>query len=210
MKRPRYFGRRLTLLVLGLVIIGFASSLLVNSGLGSDPFNLLAQGISRHTGLLVGTVANIVQGTLLIVLLLTARQHIGIGTVLGVLIIGSTLNVCTSVFGQSLSEAHLGIRIAAVIIGPCVIGFGLALVQYAHLGMAPNDNVPLAIFEHQRRFQYRTVRVAYDATLFTMGVLIGGTFGFGTITCVCLLGPSLQFSLRLIDRGKFLRFGPSA
>lgn len=67
MKRPQYFGRRLTLLVLGLVIIGFASSLLVNSGLGSDPFNLLAQGISIHTGLLVGTVANISQGVMLIV-----------------------------------------------------------------------------------------------------------------------------------------------
>ena len=66
--------------------------------------------------------------------------------------------------------------------------------------MAPNDSIPLAIFEHQHRFQYRTVRVAYDATLFTTGALIGGVFGFGTITCVTLLGPSLQFSLRLLDK----------
>lgn len=210
MQKPQYLGKRLTLLVLGLIIVGFASSLLVNSGLGSDPFNLLAQGVSIHTGLLVGTIANINQGVLLIVLLLTARQHIGIGTVLGVLLIGSTVNVCTLAFGQWLLDSHLGIRIAAVIIGPCVIGFGLALVQLAHLGMAPNDNVPLAIFEHQRRFQYRTVRVAYDATLFTIGVVMGGTFGFGTIACVFLLGTSLQFSLRILDRGKFLRFGPPA
>ena len=198
MRKPQNAGRRLVLLVLGLVIIGFASSLMVNSGLGSDPFNLLAQGISIHTGLLVGTIANINQGILLIVLLLTARRHIGIGTVLGALIIGSTLNVCTSAFGQWLLDSHLGIRIAAVIIAPCVIGFGLALVQLARLGMAPNDNVPLAIFEHQHRFQYRTVRVAYDATLFTIGAIIGGTCGFGTIACVSLLGPSLQFWLRLI------------
>ena len=200
MYKPRRLWLRLTLLVLGLVIIGFASSFMVNSGLGSDPFNLLAQGISIHTGFLVGTIANIVQGTLLIVLLFTARQHIGIGTVLGALVIGSALNVCTTAFGDWLLDSHLGIRIAAVIIAPCIIGFGLALVQLADLGMAPNDSIPLAIFEHQHRFQYRTVRVAYDATLFTAGALIGGVFGFGTITCVTLLGPSLQFSLRLLDK----------
>ncbi len=195
-----HLWQRITLTILGFFAIGFASALMVNSGLGSDPFNLMAHGIAKHAQLQVGTVANIAQGILLIVTFFIARRRIGLGTLLGVFLIGTSLNFWGAIFGPWLHESVLAIRIVAAVVAPCLVGFGVALLQIGDLGMAPNDTVPLALSERQKRFQFRTVRIIYDATQFSIGALIGGVFGFGTIASVALTGPSIQISLRLLHK----------
>lgn len=50
-------------LLLGYLICGSGSALLVYSNLGADAFNVCAEGIARHTGLQVGTAGLIAQLT---------------------------------------------------------------------------------------------------------------------------------------------------
>ena len=53
-------ARRLTRLVVGLLLCGTGISLMINADLGLSPWDVLHQGIAKHTGLGIGTVAIIV------------------------------------------------------------------------------------------------------------------------------------------------------
>ena len=48
-------ARRLSQLFVGLVLYGVSDALLVLGGLGLDPWDVLHQGLSRRTGIPIGT-----------------------------------------------------------------------------------------------------------------------------------------------------------
>ena len=52
--------RRLLRLVFGLLLCGTGVSLMINADLGLAPWDVLHQGIAKHTSLGIGTVAIIV------------------------------------------------------------------------------------------------------------------------------------------------------
>jgi len=47
----------------------------------------------------------------------------------------------------------------------------------------------------------RATRIAIDFTAFITGVVLGGSFGLGTIFMVISIGPIVQVSLKKFDRG---------
>ena len=59
--------RRLPRLFIGLVVFGWGIALMVAAGLGLSPWEVLHQGISRHTGIPIGTVG-IITGALVLFL----------------------------------------------------------------------------------------------------------------------------------------------
>lgn len=185
---------RILRLCLGLLMIGVGGSLFVYSNLGSDPFNLMSQGLARILHLHVGTTNSLVQLSILVILLFVQRRRIGLGTVFSVLLIGSVMNFWSALFAPFLSAAVLPVRLVCVVFAPICVGFGVALVQIADLGMVPNDILPLVIFEKLGRFEFRAVRITYDLMQLGIGVVLGGVFGVGTIVSALLTGPSIQWA----------------
>ena len=47
----------------------------------------------------------------------------------------------------------------------------------------------------------RSTRIAIDFTAFVIGVLLGGSYGYGTIIMVLSVGPIVQFALERYDKG---------
>src|SRR5215203_92183 len=74
-----YMARRVTQLLLGLVLYGVGCALTVEAGLGVDPWTVFAEGLSIHTGTGIGWVTNIV-GFLVLLLWIPLRQKPGVGT----------------------------------------------------------------------------------------------------------------------------------
>jgi uncharacterized membrane protein YczE len=58
---------------------------------------------------------------------------------------------------------------------------------------------------HQRGLSIRVARFLIEATAFTAGVVLGGTFGWGTIWWLLVIGPGVQWMLPLFDRGPLTR-----
>jgi uncharacterized membrane protein YczE len=44
-------------------------------------------------------------------------------------------------------------------------------------------------------------RIGIDFTAFILGVLLGGSYGIGTIFMVVSVGPIVQYALKKFDRG---------
>ena len=195
------FCKRLALLVLGLMLDGFGSALIVCCNLGSDPFNVLAQGLSRLTCLQIGTVSMCIHTVLLALILLGGgKRHIGFGTVVGIFIVGTVINACSSMLWVLLGYAGVWVRLLCLLTAPVFVGIGVAAIQMAKLGSLPNDIMPLLIHEKLHIFQYRTIRILYDITLFITGFLLGGTVGAGTVLMAFLIGPCIQSAQKAFCR----------
>src|SRR6187455_1808270 len=101
-------ARRLTRLVVGLLLCGTGISLMIAADLGLSPWDVLHQGIAIHTGLDIGTVSIIV-GFVVLLMWLPLKERLGVGTIVNVVLIGLTINVLVSVLPDS---PPIGVRVA--------------------------------------------------------------------------------------------------
>src|SRR5471032_2683309 len=84
--------QRFTQLFVGLAIYGVSSSLLVIGGHGLVPWDVLHQGLARHSGLGIGTWAIIVSFVVLL-LWIPLREKPGLGTLSIAIVIGATIDL---------------------------------------------------------------------------------------------------------------------
>lgn len=128
-----------------IFIIGTGGSVFVYSNLGADPLNLLSQGAAGIFHLPVGTVNSLLQLLFFLILLLIARRRIGLGTIIGIFLIGFVMNLWALLLSPWLEQAPLVVRCLGVVIAPVLVGIGVAMVQTADLGMVPNDLLQFVI-----------------------------------------------------------------
>jgi len=180
-------------LCLGLVLFGFGEGLLIVSGIGASPWNVLHQGIALNLGVSVGTIAFLVS-FLVLLLWYFLDQKIGMGTIINFIIIAIMIDVTIYFFDR---PDQFFFQLLEVIIGILIIGFGTAMYLIANLGAGPRDglmtglqkitNTPLAL-----------VRICIEIIVVLLGWFLGGTFGIGTLVFAICIGPSVAFGLKLI------------
>jgi uncharacterized membrane protein YczE len=192
---PRVVVPRLPGLVLGLVLFGVGIALMAEAGLGLGPWEAFHQGISRLTGLALGTVS-ILLGIPILALWWPLGERPGFGTLLNVLLIGSSTNAALSLLPSvSGSVAQLAVMLAGVV----VIALGSGLYLAADLGPGPRDGLMTGL---HRRFGWsiRRARTAVELTVLLLGFALGGTIGVGTVVFALAIGPLVQTALGVFDR----------
>ncbi len=202
---------RIVILMLGLTIAHFGVTLFLLSELGSDPFNVLIQGLfrtlTRLTGLSFlthGRVHIAVCFLIILVLLLTDRSYVKIGTVLCMIFGGPIIDLFTRLLQPLFSgDPSLPVRLAVLAVGCVILAYGMTIVIRSDAGTGPNDLVALVLSDKMHA-RFSLVRIAVDACFVLVGWLLGGVFGIGTIVCAALVGPVAGFFLplngRLVDR----------
>ncbi|MGH8951097.1 MAG: YczE/YyaS/YitT family protein [Acidimicrobiia bacterium] len=181
--------RRVTQLVVGLVLFGFGVGLMLQSGLGVPPWDVLHQGLARQFGLTVG-VWSIIISVIVLLLWLPLRQAYGMGTLLNAVIIGVVIDL-TGVF---LPEAESTVVAWVMLIGGVVlIGIASGLYIGANLGPGPRDGLMTGIAK--RGPSIRLTRGVIEITVLVLGWILGGTFGIGTIVFALAIGPLVQYFL---------------
>jgi uncharacterized membrane protein YczE len=174
---------RAILLFAGLALYGFSDGLLVQAGIGLDPWDVLHQGLSRSLGLQVGTWAILVGGVVLLGWI-PLRQRPGIGTVCNVVVVGLVLNATLAV----IPEAHvLGLQIAVLVVAVVLNGIATGAYIGAGLGPGPRDGLSTGIAA--RGLSLRLVRTTIEVSVLVAGWLLGGTVGVGTVVYALSIGP---------------------
>lgn len=187
---PRRLPRRLTQLYAGLVLYGLSIALLVRAELGLMPWSVLDQGLSRSTGLSLGTVSILV-GAVVLLSWLPLRQRPGVGTVSNVFVIGLALDLSLAVLPD---VEGLPLRLALLVLG--VVGNGIATAAYigVHLGPGPRDGLMTGLVRRTGG-SVRLVRTGIEVVVVVLGVLLGGTIGLGTVAYALGIGPLVQLLL---------------
>lgn len=186
--------RRLVQLVAGLLLYGVTMGLLVRSGLGLDPWDVLHEGLTRFTPLSFGTVTILV-GVVVLLAWLPLRQRPGVGTIANVLLIGLAVDATLFVLPE---PGNLAVAIGYLVVG--VVGNGIAGGLYigAGLGPGPRDGLMTGLVRVTGR-SVRLVRTVLEVTVLAVGFLLGGTVGVGTVLYALAIGPVVQVSLRFLS-----------
>jgi uncharacterized membrane protein YczE len=181
--------RRVGQCVAGLIICGTGVALIVDADIGLAPWDVLHKGISRQTGVSVGTVMIIV-GFALLALWIPLRVRPGLGTVLNAVLIGSTVNV---VLPHLPAPDSIGLQVAEMATGVLAFGIGSALYIGAGLGPGPRDGLMTGIAA--RGYSLRLVRTGIEITVLATGWALGGSVGLGTAVFAVSIGPIVHHFL---------------
>jgi uncharacterized membrane protein YczE len=183
---------RLAQCVLGLLVCGTGISLIVDADIGLAPWDVLHKGISRHTGLAVGTVIVIV-GLALLLAFIPLRVRVGYGTVLNAVIIGVAVNVVLPMLPE---PEHAAWQLLEMVAGVVAFGFGTATYIGAGLGPGPRDGLMTGIAG--RGHSLRLVRTAIEIVVLGVGWLLGGSVGLGTAVFALAIGPLVHVFLGVV------------
>ncbi len=185
-------GRRLVQLYVGLALYGASSALLVASGLGLEPWNVLHQGLAELTGLTIGVVSIIV-GAAVLLLWIPLRQRPGLGTVSNVFVVGLAMDGTLAL----LPDVHgLAVRIPLLLAGIVLNGVATGLYISASFGPGPRDGLMTGLHQRTGR-SIRLLRTAIEVAVVATGFALGGTVGVGTLLYALAIGPLAQLFLRV-------------
>lgn len=187
-----HLARRLSQLYVGLTLYGVSSALLVRSGLGLEPWNVLHQGLAERTGLSMGVVLTIVGATILL-LWIPLRQRPGLGTISNVLVIGAAMDAALAVTPDARTMAA---RVSLMVMGIVLNGAATGLYIAARFGPGPRDGLMTGL-NRVTGLSIRLVRTAIELTVVATGFLLGGTVGVGTLLYALAIGPLAQLFLRV-------------
>lgn len=195
---PRPRARRVLQLFAGLVLYGVSDGMLLLGGLGVDPWDVLHQGLSRRTGIAVGTWA-IVVGVVVLLLWIPLRQRPGLGTLANAMVIGVVINVVLAV-----APTPRGVPLQLVVMLGGVGLNGLATGAYIGAGLGPGPRDGLMTGLASRGHSLRLVRTSIELSVLVGGWLLGGTVGLGTVVYALAIGPLAQIFVPMlaVDRAQ--------
>jgi len=182
----------LVILVFGLFLFGIGEAFIVEGGIGVSPWTVLAQGLATRLPISIG-VATFIVGAVVLLLWIPIREKPGLGTVLNVLVISSSLQLGVTFIP---TPDHAVLQVLMVLVGIALIGVGSGLYLTANLGPGPRDGWMTGI--HQRTgWPVGRVRTGIEVIALSIGWLLGGTVGIGTLMFAVLIGPSVAYGLML-------------
>ena len=197
---------RLLMLFIGLVFCGLGVSIFLNTNMGSDPFNVLIQGVQRviiRTGLFDpthGTVYLILSILIIIILFLVDRSYVRPGTLVCMFCGGAVIDFFSSLVQPlGISEAGIVMKLIAMVIGCVILAFGVTMLVCSEAGTGPNDLISVVISE-KTGWKFGLVRFAMDVIFVVTGFLCGGKVGIGTLICAFLVNPVAEFFMPVAKR----------
>ena len=185
--------RRVVQLLVGLWLYGTAMAMFIRSGLGLDPWDVFHYGVQTHWGVSFGTVV-VAVGFVVLLLWIPLRQWPGFGTIANVVVIGVATDVMLAVIGD---PDHLAVRWSLLLGGILLNGLAGALYIGSQLGPGPRDGLMTGL-ARRTGLSIRLVRTVLEITVLSVGWLLGGVVGIGTVLYAFLIGPATQFFLPMV------------
>ena len=197
-ERPLNFKPKnssLFFLCFGLSLFGLGEGLLIVSSTGASPWSVLAQGISLHIDLSIGTITFLISFAVLF-LWIFLKQKPGIGTILNALIIALMIDLSIK-FIPAPDSFIFRLILASFAVLSVGIGSGIYLV--ANLGPGPRDGLMTGL-QKKTNFPIAAVRAFLEITVVSIGWYLGGIVGVGTLLFAFGVGPAVALGLYLVKK----------
>ncbi len=175
--------RRHVQLQAGLVLFGVSLAMIILSGLGNSPWDVLHQGLGRTFGGGTG-LWTIIVGALVLAAWVPLRQRPGFGTLANVIVIGVVMDVVLTAFPPATVMAS---QVALLAGGILLNGVATGLYIGASFGPGPRDGLMTGLA--QRGISIRAARTGIEVVVLVGGFFLGGTLGVGTLAYALAIGP---------------------
>jgi len=185
----------LFMLLLGLFLFGFGEALLVVSGMGMSPWTVLADGVASATGWTIG-VATFVVSSCVLLLWMPLHQLPGIGTILNVVVVAAVIEFF---YLRLPSFDSLPLQTLEACAGVLITGVGGGVYLIANLGPGPRDGLMTGL-QKLSNLPLAVVRSGIEVFVVSVGWILGGEAGIGTLFFAFGIGPSISVSMYFLLR----------
>jgi uncharacterized membrane protein YczE len=188
------FPRDFLVIQSAFLMFGFAIATMIRANLGTSPWATFEVAMSQILHITPGRMT-IWMGFFVLSIALSLRERVGWGTLANILSIGLwedwALSLIPSV--QNSFPVQLAMLLAAI----ACMGLASAVYIGVDAGAGPRDTLMLAI---HRRFGWsvRAARGSIELVVVTLGWLLGGPVGVGTLVFALLIGSSVQGGFKLL------------
>lgn len=182
----RITSKGILLAVLGALVMGVGIGMVSKVGIGVDAFTSVLNGISRLSGLSLGTVTAFANAILAVVGYCLCRKNVGLATILFIFISKWPVDFG---YAHMIAPESLPVQIVLFVVSLFIIALGAAMFIVSGLGANAYDSVTLGICERlgiNDKFVY--VKYAMDGFMLIVALLIKGPIGIGTIISLALIG----------------------
>ena len=179
---------------LGFLLCASSTVFMLNSNTGLAPWDVFHQGLAKTIGITMGQAS---VTTILVVVLIAIMlgQKVGIGTILNMILIGSYIDIVNNT-GLIPVADNMFMSIIMVIIGMIIIGFGCYFYISCGLGCGPRDGVMLSLSQRFNK-PIKVIRGCIEIVALTIGIILGGKVGVGTIVSAIAIGYSIQIVFKI-------------
>lgn len=186
---------RLAILLFGVFIMGIGGATTVQSELGNPPWTVLAQGLAIQLEIPLGWAFFLVSCLVLLVWI-PLRVTPGFGTITNAVVFAASLQFGISIIPK---QDSFTISLLMVLVGIFLVGFGTAIYITCGLGQGPRDGWMIG-FVKRTGIRIWQIRFAMEAFALTIGYLLGGKVGLGTVLVMLLIGQTVAISFTLLSK----------
>lgn len=178
---------------IGFLLYGLAITLMIRGKLGTSAWAVLEVALADILHVTVGTMT-VIMGFVVLISAVLMREQMGWGTLGNILSIGPWVDLCMSLVPEV--NNNLLLQIAMLLVAIVIMGLASAIYIGVDAGAGPRDSLMLAI--HRRTgVSIRVARAIIEVTVVTIGWLLGGPAGIGTVVHAVLIGPAVQWGFKL-------------
>ena len=192
--RWKTFPRDFLRIQLGFFMFGLAITLMIRGNIGTSAWAVLEVALSKILNISVGTMS-VIMGFSVLSGALILREKIGWGTLTNILSIGPWEDFFLARIPPVTD--NLPLQIAMLLTAIALMGLASAIYIGVEAGAGPRDSMMLAI-KRTTGVSIRVARGLIEVTVVTIGWLLGGPAGIGTLVFALLVGPSVQLGFKLL------------
>ena len=179
-------------IAIGLLIAGVGIGFMFNAGQGSTPSATIVEGISMFFKLNYGISGIIANIFFLIILFFLDRSLINVGTVLATFCLGYFIDFGVLILSPlNILSMSLILRILMAFIGCVITAIGLGYYIGVDFGSGAMDGMSL-ILHRKLNIPFIYCRWGMDALLMLIGIILGASWGIGTVISIILTGPIMS------------------
>jgi len=188
------FPRDFIVIQIGFALFGLSIALMIRSNVGTTPWAVLEVALSQLTNIRPGRIS-IVVGLVVLLGSLILRERIGWGTLTNIMFIGLWEDMFLSYIPSI--EDRLLLQSVMLFGAIFMMGFASAIYIGVDAGAGPRDSLMLA-FHRTTGLSIRLGRAIIEIIVVTIGWLLGGPLGLGTVVFAVLIGPAVQWAFKLL------------
>ncbi|WP_408954813.1 YczE/YyaS/YitT family protein [Natroniella sp. ANB-PHB2] len=187
-----------TVFMLGLLVVSFGIVLTIRAELGVAPWDVFHIGLSNQFSFTVGRAGQVTGFVIILLSFVVGKIKPTLGTIANILLIGFMIDLLMLVVS---SPTNLIIRYFYLILGTVIFGFGAGLYISAHCGTGPRDSLMMAL-DKNLSYDISIIRGGIEVGALSIGYILGGPVGIGTILIALGIGPIVGLSLNKVNQLK--------
>lgn len=218
------FLKRLVFIFAALVLMNFGIACFYQCALGTDPFSVFVDGEHSLMHMTYGQVTNVNNIFLFTFMLIFARKYIHVGSILGVLISGTLIDLFNMLISTYFPGDLLWKQILLLVVGLITFAVAVGMFIVADMGVSALEALPLVIGE-KTKINLRWLRIIEDLFFMSVGILLGWLagreifslhidnanppmIGIGTLVGAFGTGPIMKWFMNVAQEPMDKWFGP--